>query len=113
MRKSLLYNGGRTLDAVARPYAQATNGTLIESRYVMAERRYSLRFRRDSKMAVTATKVFIPLYPYVKGFDVTHSTGSVSLSVHRDNYAILEYITPPNDQVCSLRITPMKDGCCG
>jgi len=113
MRRSFLYNGGRTLDAVARPYAQATNGTLIESRYVMTERTYSLRFRRDSKMAVAATKVFIPLYPYERGFDVTLSNGSVSLHVHKDNYAILEYTTSPKDQICSLRITPMKDGCCG
>jgi len=109
MRHSRLYNGGRALDAVVRPYALAVAGEILESRYDMHNRKYHLSFNRNPAIEAP-TKVFLPLYPYVDGVDISWSAGaSVKLSVHPDNFALVEVHcddTPDINGHCTLTCVP-------
>lgn len=73
-----LHSGGRSLDAIVRPYAAATAGTPLSMAYDRLTRTFTFRFRHDP--ALTApTEIFVPDFPYPNGIVVEVSDGSFEL----------------------------------
>ncbi|GAB5362339.1 hypothetical protein AAMO2058_000788300 [Amorphochlora amoebiformis] len=102
-RSSLLYNGGRTLDAVCRPFARATAGSILKSRYDMARRRYILSFKRNPAITYP-TEVFVPLWAFPLGFTVSVNDGEFTVSNCKDNFVIISYTTPAKTSIFQLTV---------
>jgi len=61
--------GGRALRGLARPYARATAGEILEMRFDQRRGSFLLRYRPDSAVAAP-TEVFVPALQYPKGFAI-------------------------------------------
>jgi hypothetical protein len=68
-------SGGRALEAVVRPYAQATSGTPLRISFNIRRKIFEYEFRHDPQ--VTAPTVFfVPNLQYPSGYRVEVSDGS-------------------------------------
>ena len=67
-----LFAGGRSLNAVIRPYPCRIAGDLIRFsfRLFRKDRRFRLVFRPDHQLAVKETEIFLPRYQYPHGVKV-------------------------------------------
>jgi hypothetical protein len=99
-----VYDGGRALSAVVRPYAMATAGTPLQMSFDRHSREFVFRQRRTFAIA-EATEIFVPRYQYPSGVSVEISAGTWRLDSARE---ILIWETPPSEQEESLRITPQQ-----
>ncbi len=97
-----IYDGGRALSAVVRPYARATAGTPLSMSFDRSSRCFAFRFRPDS--AVTAPcEFFIPKYQYPSGFSVEVSGGEYQYEASNE---LLIWHAPTAVEVNSLSIKP-------
>ncbi len=73
-----LYDGGRALEAVVRPYARKIAGNPLHMAFEIESRRFEFDFEHDD--AITApTALFIPRYQYPDGCRITVSDGRFEL----------------------------------
>lgn len=99
-----VYDGGRALSAVVRPYAMATAGTPLQMSFDRHSREFVFRQRRSAAIA-QPTEIFVPRYQYPSGISVEISAGTWQLDSARE---ILLWESPPSEQEESLRITPQQ-----
>ncbi len=76
--KQDLNSGGRTLEAVIRPFPMALAGEPLESRFDLKSGTYTLRFRGDPSNQ-QPSEVFFPAFQYPHGAKVEVSDGWVEM----------------------------------
>ena len=69
-----LYDGGRALEAVIRPYARAVAGEPRHAAFDMRRRIFTFEFRHDPQITAP-TEFYIPTYHYPEGYGLTLSDG--------------------------------------
>ncbi|HMU38770.1 MAG TPA: cellulase family glycosylhydrolase [Pseudomonadota bacterium] len=97
-----LYDGGRALSAVIRPYAKATAGIPLQMTFSMATRRFVFRFRRDPTVCAK-TEIFVPKYPYPNGFVVDITAGNWEYDPAQE---VLFWETPETNEGQKIEINP-------
>lgn len=97
-----VYDGGRALSAVVRPYACAAAGTPLHMSFSRESRHFELRLRR-SQHVTAPTEIFVPRYHYPSGFSVEVSAGSWRFDEVRER---LWWESEPSDQEETVRIMP-------
>lgn len=102
-----IYDGGRALSAVVRPYARATCGTPLEMNFDRATRRFFFRFRREPS-ACADTELFVPRYQYPSGFSVEISAGTYQYEASKE---LLIWQTPDLDAELTITISPATNPC--
>ncbi len=73
-----LYSGGRALQVVVRPYAQAVAGEPLRMAFDYRRRVFEFTFRHDPAVSAP-TEVFVPRYHYPKGYTVEVSDGTYEI----------------------------------
>ncbi len=73
---------GRALNAVVRPYPTAIAGRPLLQRFDARTRRFELRFDRDAAIDAP-TEIFLPVYHYPSGCEVTTSRGRIESDPER------------------------------
>lgn len=97
-----LYDGGRALASVVRPYAKACAGTPLAMSFSRTSRRFHLRIQRSSTVSAP-TIIFIPKYQYPSGFSVEVSTGTWE---YEESKELLIWHAAPDDTEQSLQVMP-------
>lgn len=69
-----IHSGGRALRAVIRPYPRATAGEILNLKYDWLTHKFEFEFRHAANITAP-TEIFVPSYPYPKGFVVELSDG--------------------------------------
>jgi hypothetical protein len=67
-------SGGRALEAVVRPYAQAIAGEPLRMQFHRHSRHFEFEFRHAANITVP-TEIFVPNYQYPQGYHVEVSDG--------------------------------------
>ena len=67
-------SGGRALEAVVRPYAQAVAGEPLRMQFHRHARRFEFEFRHHAEITAP-TEIFVPNYQYPQGYHVEVSDG--------------------------------------
>lgn len=96
-----VFDGGRALSAVVRPYALATAGIPLQMSFDRHSRDFLFRQKRSPNVSA-ATEIVVPRYPYPDGFSVEVSAGTWRFDNVRE---ILMWESPPSEEEESLRIT--------
>ena len=101
--KDPVYNGGRALPAVVRPYARKVAGTPLNMHFDLQSRIFTFSFRSEQmKIREAATEIFVPLYQYPDGinFDLSrglklmyYSESSQTLAFSHNGPGVVHYIT--------------------
>jgi len=80
-----LYEGGRALPAVLRPYARAIAGQPLRMAFDYRHRTFEFEFRHDPTVSAP-TEIFVPNYQYPDGYIVKVSDGTYK--VNRDSQTL-------------------------
>jgi hypothetical protein len=99
-----IHSGGRSLEAVVRPYARATAGEPLGMRFDLPSRTFDYTFRHDPQVRAP-TEIFVPAYQYPHGFSVEVSDGGFSLD--KENQLVLYRHGSARD-VHRIRIRPKR-----
>ncbi len=91
-------SGGRTLEAIVRPYARATAGEPLEMSFDMETGIFDFEFLSDPAIDAP-TEIFVPGYQYPSGYTVELSAGSYE----KDEESQLLRVSHPEGE--SLNIT--------
>jgi len=97
-----LNSGGRALEAVVRPYAAAIPGEPLRMQFHRERGVFELAFRHDANVTAPAV-LFVPLYQYPDGCEVTVSDGTFDLDQDKQR---LIYHPSDKDIPHWLRIAP-------
>jgi hypothetical protein len=97
-----IHSGGRTLEAVVRPYARATAGTPLRMSFELRTRRFRFEFRHDPT-CTAATEIFVPAYQYPHGLRVSVSDGDYDVDPAAQT---VRYKHGQSREVHSIRIGP-------
>ena len=101
--KDPVYNGGRALPAVVRPYARKVAGQPLDMHFDLHSRIFTFSFQAEKMKSRNApTEIFVPLYQYPDGisFDATpglkvvdHNELTQTLAFSHDEPGVVHSIT--------------------
>ena len=108
-----LYDGGRALDAVVRPYPIATPGEPVRWQFDLRRRRFTFSFRRDPLVDAPLV-LFVPWLHYRHGYCIDANVEMriesladqklmLSLAPDAGEVEILLYPCPPKSRTLSVR----------
>jgi len=95
-------DGGRALAAVVRPYPRAVAGELVRYGFDRKSRRFEVVLR-TAAVSEHPTEVFVPVFQYPKGVEVTHSGGRFE---HDEAVQVLRYWPSTADAEHRLTLKP-------
>jgi hypothetical protein len=95
-----LYDGGRAVAAVVRPYARKVAGEPIAMRFDLKKRIFEFQFQPDPDIEAP-TEILVPVCHYGGGLRVTVSRGTYELD---PNCQVLSYWPGRGQGVCLIRV---------
>jgi hypothetical protein len=97
-----LYDGGRALPAVIRPYAARIPGQALSQSFDIRAKVYRFAFRHDAVISAPL-EVFLPTYHYPKGANVEGARGKVQIDLQQQR---LEYFPQAGEETHTIIIRP-------
>jgi hypothetical protein len=98
-----IHSGGRALEAVVRPYAQAIAGEPLRMKFDRKTRHFEFEFRHDASLTAP-TEIFVPNYQYPQGYHVEVSDGA--FEIDRVGQTVI-YWHGDQREIHQLCVTPM------
>lgn len=100
-----ILSGGRALQAVVRPYAQAVAGEPLSMTFDANRKIFTFAFRHDA-LATAPTELFVPNYQYPQGYAVEVSDGTFEID---RELQMLRYHHTTTRAIHTIRLTAQGD----
>jgi len=99
-----IHSGGRALEAVVRPYAQAVAGEPLSMSFDLKRKRFEFSFRHDPEIGAP-TEIYLPDYQYPQGCTVEVSDGSYEIDAEGQTL-IYQHSSEQNEH--HIQLTPKR-----